>query len=89
MYKTMGLNAFNMHKMFSALDEVYPGMINNKGLSMNCYFCTVAHLARTDVETLAGQTELMQNESGGTIAEIKELFEAAGLALLHKSVAAR
>jgi hypothetical protein len=52
--------------------------VNPDGLTMNCYFCTVAALKNMDVHNLVALTETMQQATATTL-EIKRLFSDAGL----------
>lgn len=52
--------------------------VNPNGLDMNCYYCTVAALAKKSVVELVMRTETMQQDTA-QYHEIQQLFADAGL----------
>ncbi len=56
---------------------------NNHGLTENCYYCTIAALANTDVDTVIGHTEVMQQDTAQS-EEIAALFSAAGCSVAYQ-----
>jgi hypothetical protein len=56
---------------------------NSFGLDQNCYYCTVAALADTDVDTLTRITESMQQDTANA-EEIAALFGSAGCTVQYQ-----
>ena len=59
---------------------------NNYGLDQNCYYCTVAALLNTDVDTLIRVTETMQQDTA-TSDEVATLFADANCPVVYRAFA--
>jgi hypothetical protein len=56
---------------------------NSFGLDQNCYYCTIAALLNTDVDTLVSRTETMQQDCANA-DEISALFSSAGTTVQYQ-----